>query len=63
MQSLLKDVDADGHLTKPARWGLHAAPKTSGDTTAPTQAEASAGRNKGTVSAELAFWEEIKNGN
>eukprot|EP00959_Pyramimonas_sp_CCMP1952_P424435 8889787-Pyramimonas_sp.AAC.1 len=57
MQALLKDVDSDGHLVNPRKWGLADAPAADAGA-----GDARAGRNKGTVSEEYKFWEAIKTG-
>eukprot|EP00959_Pyramimonas_sp_CCMP1952_P180139 3767186-Pyramimonas_sp.AAC.1 len=61
MQSLLQDVDSEGHLKNPARRGppISAAGQAGGGDAMPEKA----GRNRGTLAEELALWDGTAAGN
>ena len=65
MKSLREDVAGEGHLVNPGRWGLQKGGDGRDPSAEKNQASsaASAGRNKGSISEELKFWEDIKTGN
>ena len=67
MDRLMADVTENGHLRNPGKWGIC----DFGDSNqnaeeqgarAPDANSTSAGRNKGTVSEEWKFWEEVRQG-